>query len=437
MLWLVWLAVEHLHVDERRRGGVGDDLAHDLAHADRAGADRLVDAGVPAGTAERRARRHRRPAPLLHRHAVLGRGQRRGPLRWCPLSGILTAPVLLALVFTNGIGLAMRWPVYAAIVPGAGAAHAAARGARAERRGDEPLARRGPAGGRRHHRVGRAASTSSRSTSCSRSSPASCCAAGSARASPRCCRASASSARCAWAGSTCANRSACETRSCAPPVFFLHSTALLALLPLVAKRLPAAGRGDYTMPARPRWASGAIVAATQLPRMRVRWTRDQLAVGGSVVPGGAAAAVVAVSPNTWLAAPAMFVAGMAWIIGRQLGDRRRAARAARLGARARHVDLPDGDHGRHARSARSSGDGSPSAPRVPMSLALRGREHARRARAHARTARSRAEAEDHTPTHPWAGAGARARASSLDDGPVHGDHRVLHRPGARAPNSTR
>ncbi|MFM8766247.1 MAG: MFS transporter, partial [Rubrivivax sp.] len=33
------------------------------------------------------------------------------------LSGRLTAPLLLALTFANGIGLAMRWPVFAAIVP--------------------------------------------------------------------------------------------------------------------------------------------------------------------------------------------------------------------------------------------------------------------------------------------------------------------------------
>jgi len=31
--------------------------------------------------------------------------------------GAITAPILLALVFTNGIGLAMRWPVYSAILP--------------------------------------------------------------------------------------------------------------------------------------------------------------------------------------------------------------------------------------------------------------------------------------------------------------------------------
>src|SRR5207253_5791329 len=33
------------------------------------------------------------------------------------LSGWMNAPLLLALTFLNGIGLAMRWPVFAAIVP--------------------------------------------------------------------------------------------------------------------------------------------------------------------------------------------------------------------------------------------------------------------------------------------------------------------------------
>ena len=33
------------------------------------------------------------------------------------LGGLLTAPLLLALTFCNGIGLAMRWPVFSAIVP--------------------------------------------------------------------------------------------------------------------------------------------------------------------------------------------------------------------------------------------------------------------------------------------------------------------------------
>ncbi len=33
------------------------------------------------------------------------------------LAGWLTAPLLLLLTFANGIGMAMRWPVYSAIVP--------------------------------------------------------------------------------------------------------------------------------------------------------------------------------------------------------------------------------------------------------------------------------------------------------------------------------
>src|SRR3982751_2653117 len=32
-------------------------------------------------------------------------------------SGTISAPLLLALTFANGVGLAMRWPVFAAIVP--------------------------------------------------------------------------------------------------------------------------------------------------------------------------------------------------------------------------------------------------------------------------------------------------------------------------------
>ncbi len=38
-------------------------------------------------------------------------------------SGTLSVPLLLALVFANGVGVAMRWPVFAAIVPGVVARH--------------------------------------------------------------------------------------------------------------------------------------------------------------------------------------------------------------------------------------------------------------------------------------------------------------------------
>jgi hypothetical protein len=58
----------------------------------------------------------RRPPALLHGHAVLGGRHGGRAVRGIALD-LMTAPLLLALTFANGIGLAMRWPVFAAIVP--------------------------------------------------------------------------------------------------------------------------------------------------------------------------------------------------------------------------------------------------------------------------------------------------------------------------------
>jgi MFS family permease len=94
--------------------------------------------------------------------------------------------------------------------------------------------------------------------------------------------------------------------------FFLHATALIALLPLVARRMPSGGAGTFTL-LLAALGLGAVVAATQLPRLRSRWNRDQLALRGSLLQA-ASAAIVAVAPNAWVAAPAMFLGGCAWII---------------------------------------------------------------------------------------------------------------------------
>ena len=94
-------------------------------------------------------------------------------------------------------------------------------------------------------------------------------------------------------------------------VFFVHSTALLALIPLVATRL-GGGAGEYTL-LFSCLGVGAIFSATQLPRMRGKWNRDQIAVGGSILHAFATAGV-AFAPNTWLAVPAMFAGGMGWIV---------------------------------------------------------------------------------------------------------------------------
>jgi len=94
-------------------------------------------------------------------------------------------------------------------------------------------------------------------------------------------------------------------------IFFLHSTALLALLPLLARNLEGGGAGTFTL-LLASMGSGAIVAVLLLPRMRQAMARDQLVLRGAVLQS-AATAVMAYAPNAWVAVPAMFAGGMAWI----------------------------------------------------------------------------------------------------------------------------
>jgi MFS family permease len=94
-------------------------------------------------------------------------------------------------------------------------------------------------------------------------------------------------------------------------VFFLHSTALLALLPLLARNLKGGGAGTFTL-LLAAMGSGAIVIVLFLPRLRQAWTRDQLVWYGTLIQA-AATATMAMAPNAWTAVPAMFAAGMAWI----------------------------------------------------------------------------------------------------------------------------
>ncbi|MDL9999012.1 MFS transporter [Variovorax sp. J22P240] len=94
-------------------------------------------------------------------------------------------------------------------------------------------------------------------------------------------------------------------------LFFLHSTALLALLPLLARNLHGGGAGTFTL-LLAAMGSGAIVAVLFLPRLRQAMVRDQLVLRGALLQSGATA-VMAVAPNAWVAVPAMFLGGMAWI----------------------------------------------------------------------------------------------------------------------------
>ncbi|MDB5743377.1 MAG: protein of unknown function DitE [Polaromonas sp.] len=94
-------------------------------------------------------------------------------------------------------------------------------------------------------------------------------------------------------------------------LFFLHSTALLALLPLVARGLHGGDAGTFTL-LLASMGVGAIVAALFLPRLRQMMARDTLVLR-SVVLQSVSTAAMAFAPSAWIAVPAMVLNGMAWI----------------------------------------------------------------------------------------------------------------------------
>jgi MFS family permease len=94
-------------------------------------------------------------------------------------------------------------------------------------------------------------------------------------------------------------------------IFFLQSTTVFALLPLVAKRLPGGGAWTYTV-LLASLGVGAVSAAFFLPRLRVLISRRRLLRDGTLLQ---AAAMIGLgfAPNVWAAVPAMMVAGAAWL----------------------------------------------------------------------------------------------------------------------------
>jgi MFS family permease len=93
--------------------------------------------------------------------------------------------------------------------------------------------------------------------------------------------------------------------------FFLHSSALLALLPLIARDLHGAGPGTYTLMLA-CIGGGAVVAALYFPRWRRRFNRDHFVVAGTLAHA-AMSVIVVFAPSLWIALPAIMVLGMAWI----------------------------------------------------------------------------------------------------------------------------
>ncbi|WP_229459202.1 MFS transporter [Massilia cavernae] len=94
-------------------------------------------------------------------------------------------------------------------------------------------------------------------------------------------------------------------------VFYFNSIAMLALLPLLAHGRDGPAASMFTV-LLACMGVGAIAGALLLPRMRQLVSRNGLVVAGSLAQAGAAA-VVALNGTRYLAAPAMLVAGVAWI----------------------------------------------------------------------------------------------------------------------------
>jgi MFS family permease len=93
-------------------------------------------------------------------------------------------------------------------------------------------------------------------------------------------------------------------------LFFLQSTALTALLPLVARRL-GGDAGSFTLLVS-SMGIGAVVAALTVPQLRERVRHDTIARIGTLVVA-AATVVVAWAPSLWIASLALVTAGVAWI----------------------------------------------------------------------------------------------------------------------------
>jgi MFS family permease len=226
------------------------------------------------------------------------------------LAGALTATSLLLLTFANGIGLAMRWPVFAAIVPTV-----------VDRvQMPQALALNGIA-----MNLSRVIGPVLAGALISAVSPAAVFVLNAVLAAvafvvilrwdaPR--RASALPGE-RFVGAMRVGvafaRQSPRLRGVLLRVFlfFFQASALAALLPLVAKQLHGGGPATFTVMLS-CLGLGAIVAALLFPRWRERFDRDQFVLIGTLVHA-ALSALIVLAGELWLALPAMLVLGMAWI----------------------------------------------------------------------------------------------------------------------------
>jgi MFS family permease len=226
------------------------------------------------------------------------------------LADALTAPLLLALTFVNGIGLAMRWPVFAAIVPEV-----------------VPRAQLGPAIALNGiaMNLSRVIGPVLAGALLAAFDEAlvfvlNAVLAGVAVALILTWRTQPKTSALPGERFVGAMRVGLNFALQSPRLktvllrvflFFLQSTALLALLPLVARDMHGGGPATFTIMLA-CLGFGAVVAALYFPRWRARYSRDQFVRVGTLVQAVLALLVVYVH-ELWVALPAMMLVGMAWI----------------------------------------------------------------------------------------------------------------------------
>ena len=94
-------------------------------------------------------------------------------------------------------------------------------------------------------------------------------------------------------------------------IFFFHSTALMALLPLVARDIKGGAAGTFTV-LLSAMGAGAVAASFALPRLRQMLPRDQLVMLGTALQA-LTMAVMAFNTHLWLGVVLMALGGAAWI----------------------------------------------------------------------------------------------------------------------------
>lgn len=94
-------------------------------------------------------------------------------------------------------------------------------------------------------------------------------------------------------------------------VFFFHGTALMALLPLVARNMQGGSASTFTL-LLAGMGAGAIASSFFLPRLRQWLPRDRLVLAGTSLQA-VCMAVIAFAQPVWLGVLAMMVSGAAWL----------------------------------------------------------------------------------------------------------------------------